>query len=260
MHTVSIPIIRKRKFRSSKNSDRYIYQKIAHRGAAGYCPENTFAAFDRAIEMGADYIEIDLQFTKDNKIVVIHDLTVDRTTNGKGKVIDYTMEELQQLDAGSWFDPEFAGEKIPTFSEVLEIYGMKIGLLIELKKPSVNPGIEEAVAAEMKKMFPSTLPADHFIIQSFEQASLKKIKPLLPNIPIGVLVNFPLTKQEIHEISLFADYLNPKWTLVNEALIRQLQANNLKSFAWTIRNSRDLERLKQYPVDGIATDYLDLLE
>src|SRR5690606_1278247 len=93
------------------------YMKVAHRGAAGYCPENTFASFDRALEMGADYLEIDVQLSKDGEIVVIHDPLVDRTTNGKGRVASYTFNELHKLDAGSWFSTEFADERIPAFNE-----------------------------------------------------------------------------------------------------------------------------------------------
>src|SRR5699024_1345628 len=95
---------------------------IAHRGASGYAPENTMAAFDKAFEMKADYIEIDVQMTKDKELVAIHDTTVNRTTNGVGAVGDYTLEELQKIDAWSWFSDDFSSEQIPIFGEILDIY------------------------------------------------------------------------------------------------------------------------------------------
>lgn len=100
---------------------------IAHRGASGYAPENTFAAFDIAAEMNADFIELDVQLTKDGQIVVIHDDKVDRTTDGSGFVKDFTLKKLQSLDAGSWYGAEFKGERIPLLEEVLKRYHSKIG-------------------------------------------------------------------------------------------------------------------------------------
>lgn len=241
-----------------KIQDQTPFKTIAHRGASGYCPENTLSAFDMAVEMKADYIELDLQLTKDGKVVVIHDLKVDRTTNGKGRVIDYTFEELCQLDAGSWFSQEFAGERILTFEEILTRYKNKIGLLIELKKPSVNPGIEELVAAALTKHGWKSYGENRIIIQSFEQDSMKKMSTLLPDLPIGVLINYPIKKNEVAAIAEYAAFLNPKWTLVNKKLLNTLSAYNLKTFIWTIRSKKELDQIRQYSVDGIATDYLKL--
>src|SRR5699024_7462523 len=142
---------------------------IAHRGASGHAPENTIAAFDKAFEMKADYIEIDVQMTHDGELIVIHDTTVDRTTDGTGAVSDFTFEEIQQLDAGSWFSEEFAGEQIPTFEEILDTYRGKIGLLIELKSPELYPGIEEKVADALKERNMDQPNNQKIIIQSFNQ-------------------------------------------------------------------------------------------
>ncbi|WP_080846945.1 glycerophosphodiester phosphodiesterase [Cytobacillus gottheilii] len=236
------------------------FKTIAHRGASGYCPENTLAAFDMAVEMKADYIELDLQLSKDGEIVVIHDLKLDRTTNGKGRVIDYTYEELRQLDAGSWYSNKYTGERILTFDEVLNKYKNKIGLLIELKKPSVNPGIEEMVASVLEKHNWQSFGENQIIIQSFEQAAMKKMTSLLPGLPIGVLVNYPIKKKDAEEIAQYAEYLNVKWTLVNKKLLAYLAAYNLKTFIWTIRTKKELEQIRQYSVEGIATDYLKLFK
>lgn len=120
---------------------------IAHRGASGYAPENTFAAFDIAAEMNADFIELDVQLTKDGQIVVIHDDKVDRTTDGSGFVKDFTLKKLQSLDAGSWYGAEFKGERIPLLEEVLKRYHSEIGFLIELKGHVSQVGLEKQSAS-----------------------------------------------------------------------------------------------------------------
>src|SRR3954452_5816424 len=120
-------------FISKSNGELRKVHIIAHRGASGYAPENTIAAFDKALEIKTDYIEIDVQRSKDGKLVIIHDHKVDRTTNGTGYVRDLTYEQLKRLDAGSWNGPQFSGEKIPSFEEILDRYHGKIGILIELK-------------------------------------------------------------------------------------------------------------------------------
>lgn len=158
---------------------------IAHRGASGYAPENTLAAFDKAVEMQADYIEIDVQLSKDDLPVIIHDDTLDRTTNGTGNVSAYTLEELRSLDAGSWFDKKYAGEKIPSLNEVLEMYGEKINILIELKSPELYPGVEEKVAEALAKYKLDT--SNNIVIQSFNHPSVIKSAELLPEITHGVL-------------------------------------------------------------------------
>jgi len=131
--------------------ERKQVENVAHRGASGYAPENTIAAYDLAVDMKADYIEIDVQRSKDGELVSIHDNTVNRTTDGTGKVRDLTFEQLRALDAGSWKGERFAGEQIPTFDEILDRYHGKVGILIELKSPELYPGIEEQVTEAIKE-------------------------------------------------------------------------------------------------------------
>lgn len=114
---------------------------IAHRGASSYAPENTFASYDKALAMGVPHVELDVHFTKDDHIVVVHDDTVDRTTNGSGAVADFTLAELRELDAGSWFGPEYAGEKIHTFGEILEHYKGRLHFHIEIKAKPDGSGL-----------------------------------------------------------------------------------------------------------------------
>src|SRR3972149_9393656 len=115
---------------------RFPVMVIAHRGFSGQAPENTLASFKKARELGSDMIELDVRFSKDGHMVVMHDDTLDRTTNGRGKVADYTLKELKQLDAGSWFAPQFSDERIPNLNEVLELAKGKILVNIEIGTPS----------------------------------------------------------------------------------------------------------------------------
>lgn len=147
--------------------ERKQVDNVAHRGATGYAPENTIAGFDLAVDMKADYIEIDVQRSKDGELVLIHDTTVDRTTDGTGKVGELTFEQLRSLDAGSWKGEQFAGEQIPTFAEILDRYRGKVGILIELKAPELYPGIEEEVASVVKERNLDKPQNEKIIIQSF---------------------------------------------------------------------------------------------
>src|SRR5690606_12553784 len=160
--------------------ERKQVDNVAHRGATGYAPENTIASFDLAVDMKADYIEIDVQRSKDGKLVLIHDTTVDRTTDGTGKVGDLTFEQLRTLDAGSWKGKQFTGEPIPTFEEILDRYHGKVGILIELKAPELYPGMEEQVAKALIERNLHKPQNEKIIIQSFNFESIKKMDQLLP--------------------------------------------------------------------------------
>lgn len=235
---------------------------IAHRGAAGYAPENTIAAFDKAIEMKADYIEMDIQRSKDGELVIIHDTSVDRTTEGSGYIKDLTFNELRSLDAGSWKGTEFAGEKIPTFDEILDKYHGKIGILLELKAPELYPGIEESIAQELKDRNLDKPQNEKMILQSFNFESMKKMNTLLPNVPIGVLTwsKADTTPQALKEFSAYADYFNPSYGLINEELVNQVHSLGMKISSWTVRSHESADFLLEMKVDGIITDYPDYVD
>ncbi|WP_017378561.1 glycerophosphodiester phosphodiesterase [Paenisporosarcina sp. TG-14] len=235
---------------------------IAHRGAAGYAPENTIAAFDKAIEMKADYIEMDIQRTKDGELVIIHDTSVDRTTDGTGYIRDLNYNELRDLDAGSWKGTEFAGEKIPTFDEVLDKYHGKIGILLELKAPELYPGIEESITQELKDRNLDKPQNQKMILQSFNFESMKKMNTLLPNVPIGVLTwsKAHTTPQALKEFSAYADYFNPSYGLINEELVNLVHSLGMKIQSWTVRSQASADFLLEMKVDGIITDYPDYVD
>ncbi|WP_428908196.1 glycerophosphodiester phosphodiesterase [Niallia sp. Krafla_26] len=232
---------------------------VAHRGASGYAPENTLAAFDLAVTMNADYIEIDVQRSKDGKLVVIHDTTVNRTTNGVGYVKDLTYEELYSLDAGRFKGEHFTGIKIPTLEEVLDRYAEKIGIFIELKSPELYPGIEETVAKILKKR--RLDQNGNIIIQSFNFESMKKMNKLLPKIPIGILTaNKAHTSEQALEIfSTYADYFNPRYDLLTEELVRKIHNYNMKIASWTVKKRGIAEYMKSHNLEAIVTDFPDFI-
>ncbi|WP_373893619.1 glycerophosphodiester phosphodiesterase [Virgibacillus natechei] len=231
---------------------------VAHRGASGHTPENTMVAFDKAFEMKADYIEIDVQMTKDGELVAIHDTTVNRTTNGTGAVGDYTLEEIQKLDAGSWFGEEFAGERIPKFEEIIDAYRGKIGILIELKSPELYPGIEEKVADALIERNMHKPNNNKVIIQSFNHDSVQTSKELVPNIPHGVLLGLEaadVTDEQLAAFASYADYFNPNMNVVTDELVDRVHAAEMEIWAYTVRSQEQADRLAAHEVDGIVTDF-----
>ncbi|MCP6682540.1 glycerophosphodiester phosphodiesterase [Bacillus nakamurai] len=230
---------------------------IAHRGASGYAPENTFAAFDIAADMNTDLIELDVQLTKDGHIVVIHDDKVDRTTDGSGFVKDFTLKELQALDAGSWFGPEFKGERIPLLEEVLKRYHPEIGLLIELKGHASQIGLEKAVGQLLGRFSFSI----HHIVQSFSIKSIQTFHEMYPSVPTAIITrpSFGMfSKNQLNAYKSIANYVNIKYTRLNRYLISSARKNGLKVFAWTVRDQKTAAKLQDM-VDGIVTDYPDFI-
>ncbi|MBU8683098.1 glycerophosphodiester phosphodiesterase [Bacillus haynesii] len=229
---------------------------IAHRGASAYAPENTFAAFEKAVKLGADFIELDVQLTKDGKLAVIHDDKVDRTTNGTGFVREYTMNELEKLDAGSWFGPEFQGEKIPSLEAVLEKYQNKTGLLIEIKSSKTQPGIEKATGQLISRFDHSM----NTIVQSFDAGAMRALHHMYPSIPAAVLIRprfGMLPRGRLRQIASFARYVSLKATMVSPFLIKSIHSCDLKALAWTVNGQKTGRRLKSWKIDGIITDYPD---
>lgn len=238
--------------------ERYVQKKktqiIAHRGASFLAPENTMAAFHKAIEFGADRIEFDVQLSKDKKLVVIHDYTVDRTTNGSGFVRDHTLRSLKQLDAGSWFNEEYQTEKIPTLKEIMKQCLGKINLLIEIKDPHLYPGIEKILAQKIK----SKIKGDNIIIQSFDENSIRLIKKMVPSVKTCLLISGfefnGFNRERLKEIAKFADYISPPEPLVTSEFITISHQLGLKTFAWNVNFLNQYQRLNQLAVDGVVTN------
>lgn len=233
---------------------------IAHRGASGYAPENTIASFNKALELKANYIELDVQMTKDHELVVIHDTNIDRTTNGSGEVREFTYEELKKYDAGKWFHKKYSGQKIPTLQEVLLKYYGKVGLLIEIKNPNLYPEIAERLATELKSHGVVGVINDKVIVQSFDIDLLKQFKQLMPNIPLGLLVKFRMQGISNIQLKVWSDlvhFINPNKALITKKLVKRIHAHDLRVIPYTVRDKKSIKGLMDARIDGIVTDYPD---
>lgn len=226
---------------------------IAHRGVSMRAPENTFAAFDLAVQEGAGFIELDVRRSRDGRLVVIHDATVNRTSNGTGRVADLAWDELRRLDAGSWFGPVFAGQPIPLLEEVLDRYAVRIGLLVELK----DPGLERELAGMLARRGLQDGSGKRVIVQSFDAESMRRLRKLLPGIPTGVLIGpdrKPVTDAELDRCAAFANFINPSLETVDPALVRRIHERGMGVLAWIVRRTREVAPLLEAGVDGIITD------
>lgn len=231
--------------------------KIGHRGASGYCPENTMASYIKAIELGADCLEVDIHLSKDEVLVVHHDPTLDRTTSGKGNLRDYTAAELKELDAGSWYHNRYKNERIPLLSEVLENFGSEVGILIELKHPSSYPGIEKKLAEELGKFQEYSTGNNRIMVHSFDMESMKRFHQLMPDIQVGVLIKRRINDQKLKEIAEFASFLNPKQTILNTKLQMRIQEHGMKVYTWTVNNKKQMRMFEKMKLDGIISDFPD---
>lgn len=234
---------------------------FAHRGASGYAPENTFSAFDKALALNSDFIELDVQLSKDGKLVVIHDQTVDRTTNGSGRVHDLTFDQLKDLDAGSWFSKNFKGEKIPSLEQVFNRYEGRIGFLIEFKYPDINKGIEKKLAEFLKRRGSHKPINEEIIVQSFERDSLKMFKRYVPNIPVGLLLPLDFKTIDTNKIKKYAKditYLNLNAFMLDKDIVKTSNQYGMKTLVWTVSNNSMLNSASQLGVNGVVTDYPDL--
>lgn len=242
------------------NGDGFVV--IAHRGASAYYPENTMAAFKGAVEMNSEMIELDVMLSKDGIPVVFHDAILDDHTDGTGKLEDYTLSELRELDAGSWFDPSFAGEKIPTLKEVLAFASGKIALNIEIKTEAVsdNPGggVEEKSLELVRKYGME----DHVLFSSFDYRSIAHIKALDPDMPAAILYEKSQSAKRLPSELLSrygADAFNCSYRELNTKRYRDIRKNNIPVFIYTVDKPSQMRKLLKMNVTGIFTNKPDVL-
>lgn len=229
---------------------------IAHRGASGYAPENTFAAMKKAHELGATWVEFDVMLTKDGEAVVIHDEDLQRTTNGRGKVSDYTLAELEKLDAGSWFAPEFSGERIPELAKMLDyLQQLHIGINLEIKP---TPGQEVATAKKIADILASHwLAGLPLLISSFSLATLEAFKKLAPNYPIGLLMKNWNDNWQTAADSLGSYSVHLKQQLLNQRRIEAIKNTDYQLLSYTINDPFRANQLWQWGVDSVFSDFAD---
>jgi glycerophosphoryl diester phosphodiesterase len=250
---------------------------IGHRGASGYAPEHTFAAYDLALEQGADYIEIDLQMTADGVLVAMHDDTLDRTATAPagvpeeyctGPVIEKTLEQIKMCDVGSWFGPEYAGEQIPTLEEIFQRYGTSVNYYIETKNPEAVPC--ECMEEELLRLMDEyglTKPAEkrwQVLIQSFSADSLKEIHGYNESLPLIQLYSSDETSGSIQldldAVSTYAVGIGPSQSDVDAALVKAAHDLCLDVHPYTLIEARDMKALLDLGVDGMFTNNPDRLE
>lgn len=228
---------------------------IAHRGASGNAPENTLAAFRKAVALGATFIETDLQLSRDARLVAIHDTTVNRTTNGQGAVHDMTLADLRKLDAGSWFGSEFAGERIPTLEEILE-FSRKNDVVFYLEmKPGGSSGGEHALIGALRES--GEIP--RAVVISFDAAIVLNLRKIEPTLMTGLLYDGQIENPLDKAVEIGARQLAIRGDLVTPALIAQAKKKDLQVVCWTVNHPAHMRMLAAAGVDGIMSDYPDRL-
>ena len=228
---------------------------IAHRGASGHSPENTLAAFERAVQLGAGFIETDLHLTRDAQFVAIHDATLERTTNGRGAVRDFTLAELRQLDAGMWFDREYMGQRIPTLDEVLE-FARKNDVIFYLEvKYDAAWGMHHSLVAALQK----AENAARTIVISFDQATLAALRRVDASVMMGLLADEPGPDYVKDALELGARQMCPQVSLLTPDLVQRAHGADLQVATWTVNDAEAMRRVIDAGVDGIMTNFPDRL-
>lgn len=229
---------------------------ISHRGVKQLYPENTLISFQTALEAKTQMIEFDVALSKDRIPVVIHDDTLDRTTNGSGKVNEFTLAELKALDAGSWFDPRFKGERIPTLEEVLNIIGTSALINIEIKDEYYEPAnppdaIEKQVLGQiMAKGIRSSV-----LVSSFEMRILDRLRKQDQQLALAFITknpDNPLLLNHCRNLRLYS--YNPWFGVVNQELVASLHQSGIRVFVFTINQREEFEKALELEVDGVFTD------
>ncbi|RXM47753.1 glycerophosphodiester phosphodiesterase family protein [Flavobacterium sp. YO12] len=221
--------------------------KIAHRGAKAYEPENTLQAFQKALDLNSDGIELDVHVSADGHIIVIHDETIDRTTNGKGLVNNYSLAELKSF----LIDGKY---QIPTLNEVFDLVDKKCLINIELKglgtAPKVVALIEEYISEKNWNY-------NNFIVSSFDWNMLQETSNLNPNIQIGVLTEENLETALAFAEKIKAKAINPDFQLLNTENVQEIQEKGFLVFPWTVNTEKDIQEMKSYNINGIISDNPD---
>ena len=252
---------------------------IGHRGAAAHAPEHTFASYDLALDLGADYIEQDLQLTSDGVLGVLHDTTLDRTARGAaanctGPVSSKTLAQIKTCDAGLWFNEahpdaakqEYVGLRIPTLDEVFERYGRRVNYYIETKSPDAADHMEERLLEllERRRLLQPAARRWRVVTQSFSAASLQKLHALEPSLPLVLLgVAFGTGAQlepGLDAVAAYAVGVGPAVELMDPSVVEAAHARCLVVHPWTVDEPSDMSALTALGVDGMFTNAPDALD
>jgi len=223
--------------------------KIGHRGAKSHVAENTLASFQQALDMGVDGIELDVHVCATGELVVIHDFTVDRTTNGSGEVHKMTLSELKKLSIDGLYS-------IPLLDEVMALVNRKCLMNIEMKGRHTAKPVSDFIDGYVKSRAWSY---DDFVVSSFQREELLIMSDINKNIPLGILTQASVTQAWEWASEFSAKAIHPHFSLLTESNVKKAQQAGLKVYTWTINETEDIERIKSYNVDGIISDYPERL-
>ena len=224
---------------------------IAHRGASGHAPENTLAAFRKAAALGAPFVETDLHLTRDAHFVAIHDETLERTTNGRGRVREFTLAELRKLDAGSWFGSDFTGERIPTLPDILEFANKNDEVFyLELKLTGTWGG-EHALVGALQQ----SGEIARVVVMSFEPRVLESLRKSEATLMTALLYEGALRDPFDKALACGARQMAVRGDLVTPALLAEARRRDLQVVCWTVNNPAHVRALVAAGVDGIISDY-----
>ncbi len=227
---------------------------FAHRGASAHAPENTLPAFELALQQGVDGVELDVKLTADRQVIVMHDPTVDRTTDGHGRVRDLTLADIRKLDAGSYYAETFRGTKVPTLDEVFEAIGQRCVINVELTNYTTPwDGLVDKVCEVVKH---HSLQS-RILFSSFFGSNLKRAAQLLPEVPRGLLALDGWKGAWARSFGfMFGEYqaLHPYITDANAPQISRVHRLKRRIHVWTANTEEEITRLKNLGVDGLFTD------
>lgn len=231
--------------------------KVGHRGTAGTRPELTRVGFERAIELGIDMVELDVQLTRDGELVVLHDRELGRTVRGGGAVRDRTLRELQSMDAGSWFDPVYAGERVLSLDEVFDLTRGRVELNVEIKSPQADwQATVQKLAAKLKDAERNRAT----IVSCFDMGALRAMRRESAAVRIGVLWKEPNLEDAWRQAAeLRAVSFHPHWLLADAQTVQAAHERGLSVLVWTVNEPADMQRLASLGVDGIISDFPERL-
>lgn len=250
--------------RSRRQRDRLTV--IAHRGASADAPENTLAAVDLAADVGADVVEVDVRVSADGELVVMHDTSLRRTTDvmlrfpdrGPWNVADLTLAEIRSLDAGSWFDSRYAGDAVPTLREVLDTLRGRVGLLLDMKAPSLHAGVAADVVDVLECSGWLGASDPRLVVQSFDWDFLRTFGQLASRVPVGLLGGPPL-RPALAEAATWAASMNRNHTRVTARFVDRVHAYGMLTWPYTVNDPHRMRELIDLGVDGIITNRPDVL-
>jgi len=235
---------------------------IGHRGYPAKFPENTPAAFEGAMQAGCGMIELDVTLTRDRKVVVIHDDTLDRTTTGKGPVKGHTLAEIKALDAGSWFDARFAAERVPELSEVMELTAGRCLLNIEIKESAFEADYPaDAIEHQVVKLVKTSGGLDRVILSSFDKRILQRIAAMDAPPAIAYISDHGADWRVLEMLlAMKAFSWHPRFKVLTRDQVEMMHASGLKVFPWTINTRTEAEAVLALGVDGLICNELRVMQ